>query len=450
MKFGGTSVKDSEAIERVIGILKSKLPKKVVVVVSALSKVTDTLTQTATLAAAGKYSEAMELVLELLKRHLHMIDRLFGENLKLKGEAVSITNQYFYKLEEYIKVVSVIEELSDLSLAKILAFGELLSSNIIYRAMVNAGLATRYSDARTIIITNSDFLKGEPNIEIIASKVKELVDREFISNDFIITQGFISGTVDGKDAILGRGGSDYTAALIGRAGGATEIEIWTDVDGIHTTDPRMISKAKSISVMSFNEAAELSFFGAKVLHPATIQPAVEKGIPIRVLNSLKPEQRGTLILMDDQVESSGVRAISFKESVTVVNIFSLKMLHSSGFLNRIFEIFGKYSTSVDIVSTSEVNVSLTVDSANSSRLPKIIEELSLFAKVSVMEDKAQISVVGKNLKEIKGLVERVFGAISDYNITMISQGSSNVNISFVIFRNELTNVVRCLHKEFFE
>lgn len=450
MKFGGTSVKDSEAIQRVIEILKGKAPQKVVVVVSALSKVTDTLTKVARLAADGQYNSAIEIVLELRKRHQEIIDSLFKKGSQNRDEVTTIINQYFYKLEEYVRVASIIEELTSLSLAKILAFGELFSSNIIFKAMVDAGLKTSYADARSIIITNSDYLKGEPDTEIIASKVTELVDREFISNDYIITQGFISATTAGKDAILGRGGSDYTAALIGRAADATEIEIWTDVDGIHTTDPRMISTAKSISIMSFNEAAELSFFGAKVLHPATIQPAVEKGIPIRVLNSLQPQKHGTLILMDDQVEGLGVKAISFKEDVIVVNIFSLKMLNSSGFLNHIFEVFGKYGTSVDIVSTSEVNVSLTVDSSNFSRLEKVIEELSEFAEVSVLHDKAQISVVGKNLKEIKGLAERVFGSIADYNITMISQGSSNVNISFVVHRSDLTEVVGCLHKEFFE
>lgn len=232
------------------------------------------------------------------------------------------------------------------------------------------------------------------------------------------------------------------------AANATEIQIWTDVDGVHTTDPRKVSKTRSISVMSFREAAELSFFGAKVLHPATIQPAVEKNIPVRVLNSMQPDRPGTLILKDDEVHENGVRAISFKENITVINVFSMKMLNAFGFLTRLFEVFGKYGTSVDLISTSEVNVSLTVDSETS--LDGIIAELSQFAVVSVSRDKSQVSVVGKNLKETTGLAKRIFSAVSDYNITMISQGASDINISFVVNKGDLTPVVGALHREFFE
>jgi aspartate kinase len=220
------------------------------------------------------------------------------------------------------------------------------------------------------------------------------------------------------------------------------------VDGVHTTDPSKVEKTKSISVMSFSEAAELSFFGAKVLHPATIQPAIEKNIPVRVLNSMEPYKKGTLILRDDEVNEFGVKAISFKENIIVINVFSMKMLNAFGFLTRLFEVFGKYGTSVDLISTSEVNVSLTVDS--DSKLDDIIAEISHFAVVSVSRDKSQVSVVGKNLKETKGLGKRIFGAISDYNVTMISQGASDINISFVVNKGDLGDVVGLLHKEFFE
>lgn len=200
--------------------------------------------------------------------------------------------------------------------------------------------------------------------------------------------------------------------------------------------------------MSFNEAAELSFFGAKVLHPATIQPAIEKNIPVRVLNSMQPEKQGTLILKDELVHENGVKAISFKENITVINIYSMKMLNAFGFLTRLFEVFGKYGISVDLISTSEVNVSLTVDSERS--LDGIVAELSQFAIVSVNSNKSQVSIVGKNLKETTGLAKRIFSAVSDYNITMISQGASDINISFVVNRSDLTPVVSSLHKEFFE
>lgn len=448
MKFGGTSVRDCEAIERLITIVKRSSPQKTVVVVSALAGVTDTLVKIAGLASRGKADEASGLSAELEERHLRMSEQMLSANEPLSGETRDTVKQLFAKLNEIIRVISVLEELSDMSMAKILSYGEILSSTVIHRAMLNAGMKCAYADARSIIITDSHYLKGEPQTDAICRKVPEMLSEKFEHNDVVITQGFIGATADGAGTTLGRGGSDYSAALIGMAANAEEIQIWTDVDGVHTTDPRKVEKTKSISVMSFSEAAELSFFGAKVLHPATIQPAVERNIPVRVLNSMDPEKQGTLILSDDQVHENGVKAVSFKENITVVNVFSTKMLNSFGFLTRLFEVFGKYGTSVDLISTSEVNVSLTVDSE--SNLDEIIAELSHFAVVSVSREKSQVSVVGKNLKETTGLAKRIFSSVSNYNITMISQGASDINVSFVVNRNDLPAVVNALHKEFFE
>jgi aspartate kinase len=448
MKFGGTSVRDSDAVERLITIVSEKTPQKAVVVVSALSGVTDTLTQIAQHSSNGHVEDALRLTAQLEERHLEMTEKLLSGNKDLLTQVRDTIIHLFARLNEMVRVISILEELSDMSMAKILSYGEILSSTIIHKAMLNYGLKCAFADARNFIVTDSRYLKGEPQINVICRKVPELLTREFEGNDIIITQGFISATIDGTATTLGRGGSDYTAALIGMAADATEIQIWTDVDGVHTTDPGKVSKTKSIPVMSFSEAAELSFFGAKVLHPATIQPAIEKNIPVRVLNSMEPHKKGTLIRSDNEVSENGVRAISFKENIMVINVFSMKMLNSFGFLTRLFEIFGKYGTSVDLISTSEVNVSLTVNSDNN--LEAIISEISLFAVVSVSRDKSQVSVVGKNLKETKGLGKRIFGAISDHNITMISQGASDINISFVVNRSDLAEVVSSLHKEFFE
>jgi len=448
MKFGGTSVRDSGAVERLIRIVSESSPQKTVVVVSALAGVTDTLMKIARLSAKGQVEEAVALSAGLEERHLAMSEELFADDKDLLKEATEMINRFFGKLNEITRVISILEELSDMSMAKILSYGEILSSSIIHKAMLHSGIRCAYADARSFIVTDSRHLKGEPQIDIICTKVPEILNREFANNDVVITQGFISATIDGAGTTLGRGGSDYSAALIGMAANASEIQIWTDVDGVHTTDPRKVEKTRSISVMSFSEAAELSFFGAKVLHPATIQPAIEKNIPVRVLNSMEPHKKGTLILRDDEVNENGVKAISFKENIIVINVFSMKMLNSFGFLTRLFEVFGKYGTSVDLISTSEVNVSLTVDS--DSNLEGIIAEISNFASVSVSRDKSQVSVVGKNLKETKGLGKRIFGAISDYNVTMISQGASDINISFVVNKIDLNAVVGSLHKEFFE
>lgn len=448
MKFGGTSVRDSEAVRRLLAIVNQKSGQKRVVVVSALSGVTDTLIKIARHSSKGEVESAIELTNALEERHLQMVCELMPGKDYLFEESEEIVKHLFSKLTEIVKVISVLEELSDMSMARILSYGEVLSSNIIFRAMKSTGMSAALNDARNFIITDSVYLKGEPQTEIICKRVPELLEREFINSDIVITQGFISATIDGVGTTLGRGGSDYTAALIGMAADASEIEIWTDVDGVHTTDPRRVDKTKSIAVMSFSEAAELSFFGAKVLHPATIQPAVERNIPVRVLTSIEPGKCGTLILNDNEVKESGVKAISFKERIIVVNIFSMKMLNSFGFLTKLFEVFGKYGISVDLISTSEVNVSLTIESERN--LKEITAELSQFANVTVSYDKSQVSVVGKNLKETKGLGKRIFGSISEYNITMISQGASDINISFVVNRVDLDAVIGALHREFFE
>lgn len=448
MKFGGTSVRDSDAVKRLIRIVSNSSSQKKVVVVSAVAGVTDTLIKIAGYASKGKVEDAIWLSAGLEERHLGMAEELLAGKKEMLFAATETVKQLFEKLNEIIRVISVLEELSDMSMAKVLTFGEILSSSVIYQAMLASGIRSQYVDAREIIITDARPLKGEPLTDAICRKVPELLSMAFEHNDVVITQGFIGATAEGVGTTLGRGGSDYSAALIGLAANATEIQIWTDVDGVHTTDPRKVDKTKSIPVLSFSEAAELSFFGAKVLHPATIQPAVEKNIPVRVLNSMDPGKPGTLILCDDEVHGNGVKAISFKENITVINIFSTRMLNSFGFLTTLFEVFGKFETSVDLISTSEVNVSLTVDPEYN--LDKIIAELSQFAVVSVNTEKSQVSVVGKNLKETRGLGKRIFGAVGDYNITMISQGASDINISFVVNRSDLTGVVNSLHKEFFE
>ena len=262
-----------------------------------------------------------------------------------------------------------------------------------------------------------------------------------------VLQGFIGSNDIGETTILGRGGSDYTASLIGLAINADGIEIWTDVDGMLTADPRMIEGTKLIEIISFEEAAELAYFGAKVLHPLTIQPAVEKNIPVWIKNSLFPERQGTKIVRTATEKYNSVRAIASKEKIIVVNIFSTRMLNSYGFLKRIFEIFEKHQTSVDLIATSEVNVSLTLD--DDSRLDDIVRDLSEFSIVNVETDKSLICVVGSNIKNSKGIAGRIFNVLSDYNITMISQGASLINISFVLERAVLKPAMQKLHNIFF-
>lgn len=447
MKFGGTSVANFEAITRTVSIVKGKLSEKPVVVVSALSKVTDLLYRIAD-CAAGKNKAETEVLLEQLRtRHIGLARELLADHPDLCAEACAKVDEICNGLDTFAGAVCSLGELSDRSKAVIISTGEYLSSNIICRAMIANGIKTGYADSREMIITDSDFLKGEPDSGIISEKVPGVIAKAFEGNDAVIVQGFVSATATGEPTVLGRGGSDYSASLIGMAVDATRIEIWTDVDGVRTADPRTVANTKCIEKISFEEAAEMAHFGAKVLHPLTIEPAVKKNIPIYVLNSMNPEGTGTAILQSGFIED-GVKSVSFKENILVINIFSTKMINTSGFLTKVFEVFSEHKVSVDLISTSEANISVTVDATQ--KIDAVITELSEFAEVVVDSNKSQVSVIGKNIINLKDLLRKTFAPLKDCRIYMISQGASYVNISFVVDREVLADVVRQVHKYLFE
>jgi aspartate kinase len=269
-----------------------------------------------------------------------------------------------------------------------------------------------------------------------------------LSKNIIVTQGFIGSNANGITTTLGRGGSDYSASIIGAALNAEEIQIWTDVDGVLTADPRIVSKAQKLRIISFREAAELAYFGAKVLHPSTIFPAVKKDIPVIVLNSKRPENTGTRIVSSPPKTNVPVKSIACKRGITVVNVQSLRMLMAYGFLESIFSVFNKYETSVDLVSTSEVAVSLTID--NTSKLDKIVAELSTFAEVTIVEKQGIICVIGDQMRSTAGVAAQIFQALQKINLVMISQGASEINLSLVIDESQIDEAMRQLHKQFFE
>lgn len=448
MKFGGTSIEDSTAVKRLIEIVRSKLSDKPVIVVSALSKVTSTLYEMADFAQRGDYDSAEKLLCEIKERHLNMSRELILNDKKSLAKCLERIEDQVSRLKDILKMISILMELTDQNLARIVSQGELLSSYIIFNALNASGVKCAFADARECVITDNQYLKGEPDINEIKERVPKYINEQFSDNDALIIQGFIASSKDGINTTLGRGGSDYSASLIGLAMGASEIEIWTDVDGIHTADPGKVANTRSISLLSFEEAAGIAYFGAKVLHPSTIQPAIEKNIPVRVLNSRKPQNKGTLIVHRDLVKEDGIKAISFKENIIVLNVVSTKTLNYFTFLSKLFEVFSRHKVLVDLVSTSEVNVSFIIGS--DVNLNHIIEELSLFSLVNIEENMSQISLVGRNLKNIKGVCKRVFGSLGDYQIYMISQGASDVNISFVVKRENLTSVLGLLHNEFFK
>ena len=447
MKFGGTSVANFEAITRAIFIVGGRLDQKPVVVVSALSKVTDLLYRISDAAASRNASEAKSLMAELRSRHVNLASDLLEQSPSLKENAVGRVNAICDSLEELVNAVCAVGELSDRNKAIIISNGELLSSTIICFVMNAKGIRTNFIDARKMMITSNEYLKAEPDVDEIVKRVPAVVNEAFKGMDAVITQGFIGTNHSGEQTVLGRGGSDYSASLIGMAMDAERIEIWTDVDGVRSADPRKVENTRYLEKISFEEAAEMAHFGAKVLHPLTIEPAVKKNIPIYVLNSMNPSGKGTAILRNEFIED-GVKSVSFKENIRVINIFSMRMINTSGFLRRVFEIFSENKVSVDLISTSEANISVTVDA--SQKIDRVVAELSEFAEVIVDEDKAQVSVIGKNIVRLNGMLKKTFAPLKRCNVYMISQGASFVNISFVVDREELTEVVQDLHDHLFD
>lgn len=446
MKFGGTSVADSEAISRVISIIEGKLDQKPIVVVSALSKVTDLLYKIADAAVERNREVAKKLIDQVMQRHLDVAQNLLPVG-EYQYKADTAIRSICHALLTFVEALCTVGEITSRSKATIISNGELLSSHLICLAMNQRGIPTGFIDARKMIIVKGDNMKGEPVRSIINEVAPQEVEYAYQDKKAVITQGFIASEINGDAAVLGRGGSDYTASLIGSAVNATAIEIWTDVDGVKTADPRRVAYTKSIERISFEEAAEMAHFGAKVLHPLTIEPAIEKNIPVYVLNSLNPSAKGTIILQNEQIED-GVKSISFKENILLLNIFSTKMINVSGFLGKVFKIFENNNVSVDLISTSEANISLTLEGGQ--HLTQVVEELSEFAEVKVDDNKSQVSIIGKNVVNQRGLLRWAMTALHHTNVYMISQGASFVNISFVVDRNSLDEVLQEFHNILFD
>lgn len=452
IKFGGTSVQDAASIRSVIQIVKTKLQKNPVVVVSAIAGATNQLIESAQNAVAGKKEEAITILNNLRNRHLGIAEDLIKDCGELDHINKSI-DDIVTKLANLVEGVSLIGELTNRSLDMFTAQGELLSSSVIAPAMREAGLSAVWFDARQVMITDHQFASAMPNIHELTKRSRSQMVPLLNEQKIILTQGFIGSTPDGITTTLGRGGSDYSAALLGAAMDAEDIEIWTDVDGVLTTDPRIVPHAHRVKQMSFQEASELAYFGAKVLHPATIIPAVEKNIPVQVYNTRNPDFGGTLIAAklhlskEAQDSSCVIKSIAFKKNITVLNITSSRMLLAHGFLYSIFEIFKKNKTAVDVVSTTEVSVSLTIDDLDN--LGTIVHDLSAFSQVQVESGRAIVCLVGEQMRKTPGIAARTFGAIRDININMVSQGASEINLTFVIDQKDVEDVVKRLHKEFF-
>jgi aspartate kinase len=446
MKFGGTSVEDAAAIKRTAQIVKGRkdaglLP---VVVVSAMAKVTDQLLAAAAAAGRNERDEALAMSFKLRQRHLDTAAELVGRHI---DEVAQTIHRQFDALDDILRGIAAVGELTARTNDMVVSFGERLSSIIVAHAFEHRGLSSTHVDARTCILTDSNYGKAAPQEEAIEAKLLEhvlpLVEAEAIP----VMGGFIGANEKGITTTLGRGGSDYTAALVGGGLHAGAIEIWTDVNGIMTTDPRIVPDALRVKTISFEEAAELAYFGAKVLHPATILPAVQKSIPVYVLNSRNPSNEGTKITAMAARCASPFKSIAVKKRLTIIDIVASRMLMSHGYLKAVFDVFDKYHCAIDMVSTSEVSISLTVDS--NEQLPAICAELGKIADVKYEGRKALVCLVGEDIRGHNGIAGRVFTAVSHVNVRMISQGASEINMSFMIEEDDVEEAVRSLHRAFF-
>ena len=447
LKFGGSSLADATCVHRVVDIVSQAKSRSPLVVLSAMGKTTDALLGAATCAERGETETALSALRAIASRHQAVCSDLFGA--ETPHDLQAFIDGSTHRLDELLRGVSSLRELSPRSRDGIMSFGELLSSRIVAAVLRAQGVPTSWLDVRRVMRTDARFGHAEPQRSSITPLAETEIAPLLAAGQVVVTQGYIGVTDDGITTTLGRGGSDYSASILGAALCAEEVQIWTDVEGILTADPRMVPEASPILELSFREAAELAAFGAKVLHPATIQPAVEANIPVTVRHTMRPVGKfSTITAKGGEGSPRQATAIASRSPILAITIESTRMLAQSGFLARIFEVFGRLGVSVDVVATAEVSVSLTVDA--SAPIGAIIEELSAFASVSVAEDRALVALVGERLKHTRGLAARVFGALSSINVEMISMGSNEINLSLVVLRSDEAAAVRLLHQALFQ
>ncbi len=445
MKFGGTSVEDATAFRNVAAIVKAGVASRPVVVVSAIGGFTNALLASVQKAIGGDARAATRSLDHDLRRHISIARELLkAESCAAFELIVAVARREIRQLHKIIAVHPVTHPpLQD----EIVAYGEQLCAQLLAAVLRENHLASRYIDARRCLRTDDNYGNATPLPETASTARAELLPL-LKSSRIPVLGGFIGSTCNGVTTTLVRGGSDYSAAIIGAAVEAREIQIWTDVSGVLTADPRIVNKARTIPVLSYQEAAELAYFGAKVLHPKTIQPAIDRRIPVRVCNSRAAAGASTLIVAESEAAPQTVKAIAHKNGITTVQVSSARMLGAYGFLRALFEIFDRHQTAVDVVTTSEVSVSLSID--NASSLPELVPELEQLGAVEVEGHRTIISIVGEGLRNTPGIAARVFSEISDINVAMISVGASSVNLTFMVEESRAIETIKRLHYVCFE
>jgi aspartate kinase len=445
MKFGGTSVGDVAAFVRVIRVISTQVPRRPVIVVSAMNGITDALISAFEIAREGDLSNAFQSVESLLERHIkvsrHFIDNdrpnLFNTELEL------------VRVELSDLLVRASRRSLPLAMLKdaIVSYGEQLSSRLLAEVLAERDIRSRHVDSRRLIITDDEYGSAQPIFDETETLVRSVIDPMIATGEVPVMGGFIAANRGGETTTLGRGGSDYSAALVAAALNASELQIWTDVTGVMTCDPRICPTARTIPVLSYEEAAELAYFGAKVLHPKTIKPAVDNSIAVRICNTFDPVAKGTMVLAETEETTNKIKSIAYKKNITILRITSARMLGAFGFMSALFQVFDRYRTVIDVISTSEVSVALTLDKADS--VDKLVEELNRLGEVEVETGFAVICVVGEGLRASTGIAAKIFSTIDDINIALVSHGASSLNLTFVIKEKYVADVIRRLHQQFF-
>ena len=430
LKFGGTSVGSAERMKAVSKLINEGEPK--IVVLSALSGTTNSLVEICNALYKNKQEQALEIIKTLEDKYFKVVDELYStKTFKAKGK------EFIDSKFDFIRSFAN----DDFSEKKILAQGELISTELFHYFLTE-------SKIDSVLLPALNFMRIDTNNEPDRYYIKENLTRELESypdKKLFITQGYICKNLEGEIDNLKRGGSDYTASLIGVALNSEEVQIWTDISGFHNNDPRYVENTYSIPQLSFDEAAELAYFGAKVLHPSTVLPAKNANVPVRLKNTMRPDDEGTLI--SDKPTGDGIKAVAAKDGITVVKVKSGRMLLAYGFLTKVFQIFQHYETPIDMITTSEVAVSVTIDDA--SRLRKIVEELKALGDVEVSKNMTIVCLVGHNIMSQKGYIKKVFEALNDFALRMISYGGSKHNISILIPSDDKKAVLEALHKSLF-
>lgn len=451
MKFGGTSNEDAAAMRNVIRLVKNHIDEQPVAVISAIAKATNELELTARTAALGNEDGAIAVATKLFERHNTIIDNL----LTSRSSASELEKIFFAHLSEIkalVKGISILRELTPRTLDAICSYGERLSSRIIAAGLLEAGVESEWVDAKDFMLTDDNFGRAQPVMSAIEINLERKVRPLLQERKVPVTQGFIGITRSGEYTTMGRESSDYSASIIGGAMNAAKVQIWTDVDGILTADPRVVKSVKKLKRLSFEEAFELSYFGAKVLHPRTMLPVIEKNIPVQILNS-KRDGTGTMVDFhfdgnEELPDAVRIKSIAHKNGIAVVSVFPRKRFSPYMFWEEIFNVLTAYGITTGMTATSEFKIAFAVDETTVSE--GLVHELEKFGSVEVLHKKGSICLVGKGMRGAGGILPRIFKSLPDFQVYMISFGASDANVTLVIDDERLHEAVNNLHAAFFE